>query len=236
MKKDKTPKTIPFGFSKFELGLWLGSIGTILVSYAVSGNTAWLYLVTSLLGATALIFVAKGNVIGQILTVIFSILYGVISFSYRYYGEMITYLGMTLPIAAASVIAWLRHPFGGKKTEVQVNRLRPAEYLFMGLAGTAVTVLFGFLLQRLNTANLPLSTLSVLTSFLAVWLSMRRSPFYALGYAANDIVLILLWSLASREDPQYLCMVFCFAAFLANDLYGFVNWKRMERRQAKIGD
>ena len=232
MKTQETvSKQLPFGFSKFELGLWLTSVVVILCSFVISRNTAWLYLVTSLVGATGLIFLAKGNVTGQILTVVFSILYGIISYSYRYYGEMITYLGMTLPIAAVSVIAWLRHPYRGRKSEVQVNKLRPAEYAGMALAGVVVTLLFGLLLKRLNTANLILSTVSVLTSFVAVYLSMRRSPYYALGYAANDAVLIALWLLASAEEPEYLCMVFCFVAFLANDVYGFVSWRRMGARQ-----
>ena len=232
MKAFTAPKKpLPFGFSRFELGLWLTSVTVILASFVLSKNTAWLYLITSLIGATALIFLAKGNVTGQILTVVFSILYGIISYSYRYYGEMITYLGMTLPIAAASVVSWLRHPYQGKKSEVQVNRLRPAEYCGMALAALIITLLFGLLLKKLNTSNLLPSTVSVLTSFIAVYLSMRRSPFYALGYAANDLVLIWLWLLASTQNPEYLCMVFCFTAFLANDLYGFFSWKRMEKSQ-----
>ena len=64
-------------------------------------------------GAVALVLMAKGDVWGQILTVVFSVLYGFTSWQFRYYGEMITYLGMTLPMALAAVFSWLRHPFQG---------------------------------------------------------------------------------------------------------------------------
>ena len=38
--------------------------------------------------------------------------------------------------------------------------------------------------------------------------------------------------MAAAEDPAYLSVVVvCFAAFLAGDLYGFVSWRRMRRRQ-----
>lgn len=40
-----------------------------------------------------------------------------------------------------------------------------------------------------------------------------------------------LWSMAAAEDPVYLSVVVCFAAFLAGDLYSFVSWRRMRRRQ-----
>ncbi|MDD4415074.1 MAG: nicotinamide mononucleotide transporter, partial [Oscillospiraceae bacterium] len=69
------------------------------------------------------------------------------------------------------------------------------------------------------------------TSFLAVYLTFRRSPHYALAYAANDIVLIVLWVLASMSDITYLSVVICFAMFLVNDIYGFINWSKMHKRQ-----
>lgn len=94
-----------------------------------------------------------------------------------------------------------------------------------------VTAVFYGVLAAFDTANLIISTLSVATSFVAAYLTFRRSPYYALAYAANDVVLIALWTLAAWEDRTYVSVVVCFAAFLVNDLYGFVRWKRMEKRQ-----
>ena len=96
-----------------------------------------------------------------------------------------------------------------------------------------VTVAFYFILDALNTAKLFFSTVSVTTSFLASYLTWMRSPYYALAYAANDVVLIILWVLASVVQPAYIAMVLCFVMFFLNDLYGFFNWRRMQRRQAK---
>lgn len=220
-------------FTKFELSLWLGSLALILSAFFLSGNGDRLTLAASLIGGTALILVSKGNVLGQLLTVVFSVLYGIISYTFRYYGEMITYLGMTAPIAIASVVTWLRHAHGGNKTEVRINTLRPSEYLLSLLAGIAIMCGFYFILKAFDTNYLPLSTFSVLTSFLASYLTMRRSPYYALAYAANDLVLISLWTLASLSDPGYLPMIVCFLVFLVNDVYGFARWSRAEKRQAK---
>ena len=91
----------------------------------------------------------------------------------------------------------------------------------------AVTAGFYFILRAFHTANLPLSTLSVTTSFLAVYLTFRRSPWYAVAYAANDLVLIGLWLLVK----DYAVAV-CFAAFFLNDGYGFIRWRQMAREQA----
>lgn len=216
--------------SLFELGLWLMSTLVITLSFLIPREKDILTLIASLIGVTALIFVAKGYVLGQVLTVIFAVFYGIISVIFGYYGEMITYLFMTAPVAVMAVISWLRHPFKGEK-EVEVSVMSKKQILFMWFMTAAVTFVFYFILGALGNANLTVSTLSVATSFLASSLTFFRSPFYALAYAANDVVLIILWGLASFDSISYLPMVLCFVMFLANDLYGFYNWERMKRRQ-----
>ena len=218
-------------FTKFEKGLWLVSVLVITVSFLVSGGGDYLSLTASLIGVTSLIFNAKGNPVGQLLMVIFSALYSVISYSFRYYGEMITYLGMTMPMAVFALISWLKNPYDGNKSEVRVDSIGKREAWLMCIATGAVTAAFYFILRYFHTANIVPSTISVTTSFLAAYLTFRRNPYFALAYAANDVVLIVLWAIASAAEIRYLSVVVCFLAFFANDVYGFINWRKMKIRQ-----
>lgn len=220
-------------FSKFEIGLWLSSVLIILGTFVVFEEKDYLTLIASLIGATFLILNAKGNPLGQFLTIVFSFIYGVISYRFSYYGEMITYLCMSMPIAFIALISWIKNPYKGKKSEVKVNNISKKEIVLMWCITFAVTIVFYFILKHLNTSNLIPSTLSVTTSFLASYLTFRRSPYFALAYAANDLVLIVLWVLASFTDNSYLSVVICFIVFFVNDVYGYVSWKKMEKRQKK---
>ncbi|MBQ8894424.1 MAG: nicotinamide mononucleotide transporter [Clostridia bacterium] len=221
-------------FTKGEKLLWGASVLLITLFFLLFDRSGYLTLAASLIGATSLIFSAKGNPFGQLLMILFSLLYGFISYTFSYYGEMITYLGMTAPMALFALISWLRHPYKGNRSEVAVNRLKAPEAGLMVLLTGAVTAVFYFILKAFHTANLLASTLSVATSFMAVYLTFRRSPYFALAYAANDLVLILLWSLAARHELSYLSVVVCFAMFLCNDLYGFINWKRIQNNQNNV--
>lgn len=218
-------------FTAAELALLAGSLTLIVAAFCIWDRQNYLNLAASLIGVTSLIFCAKGNPIGQALIIVFAVFYGIISWRVAYYGEMITYLGMTAPMAVWALVVWLRHPFAGNRAEVRVNSLRPREYLLIFAATAAVTAAFYFILQACGTANLIPSTVSVATSFLAVCLTARRSPYFALAYAANDAVLIVLWSMMAAEDISCLSVVICFVVFLINDGYGFFNWMRMRRRQ-----
>ncbi len=214
----------------FEWILWSTSVVMIIVSSLISGKSSVLETISSLVGVTALIFVAKGLVIGQALTVLFSLLYGIVSLQFHYWGEMITYLFMSMPIALLATIEWIRHPY--KDTEVvEVSRVTKKQVAIMCVLGTVTTVIFYYILKAFDTPNLFFSTLSITTSFIAAYLTFLRSPYYGIAYGLNDIVLIVLWSLASVKDISYLPMVMCFVMFLLNDLYGFFNWKRLSNQQ-----
>src|SRR5690606_37024781 len=99
------------------------------------------------------------------------------------------------------------------------------------IISTLVTIIFYFILEFLQTPNLIVSTISVFTSMFAAILMMYRVPYYAIAYAVNDIILIVLWILASISSISYIPMVLCFIIFLVNDLYAFIDWSKRRKIQ-----
>ncbi len=134
-------------------------------------------------------------------------------------------------MAVIALVAWLKNPYKGNKSEVAIGHVSGKEYAFMLVLSVAVTVLFYFILSAMGTASLIPSTVSVTTSFIAAYLTFRRIPAFALAYAANDVVLIVLWILASVSDTSAISVTVCFVAFLVNDIYGFISWQKMKKRQ-----
>lgn len=224
-------KKIKEYFSAFEIWLWIISVTVITASFFIFDAKEYLTFFASLIGVTSLIFCAKGNPFGQVLMIVFGTIYGFISYGFKYYGEMITYMCMTVPMAVVSLVSWLRNPFKGKHSEVTVNRIGKREIAFMLVLSAVASVIFWFILDTFGTSNLLPSTISVTTSFIAAYLTFRRSPFFAFAYALNDVVLIVLWILASSVDPSYFSVIVCFFVFLVNDLYSFINWLGMQKRQ-----
>ena len=212
--------------------LWAVSIAVNIVAFGLTGWKDPLTFVSAVVGVTSLILHANGQVVGEIIMVIFAVFYSIVSYLFRYYSEFITYAFMSGPIALMAVFSWLKNPYG-KSGQVKVASLTKKKIAVMLTCTAAVTVAFYFILRALNTPNLAVSTLSVTTSFLACYLTFLRSPWYAIAYAANDIILIVLWVLATLEDISYLPMVTCFAMFLVNDIYGFISWCKMKKAQSQ---
>ena len=218
-------------FTKTEIAIWSISVIFILSSFMIFDRENYLTLIASLIGVTSLIFCAKGNPIGQILMVFFSLIYAYISFSFSYYGELMTYAGMTLPMAVLALVSWLKNPYEGKKSEVKVYSVSKKDITFMIIMTVIVTVVFYFILKALSTPNLVVSAFSIATSFIASYFMIRRITYYAIAFMLNDVVLIVLWVLATVDNLTYLSVVACFAVFLMNDLHSFIKWRIREKAQ-----
>ncbi|MBE5737494.1 MAG: nicotinamide mononucleotide transporter [Clostridiales bacterium] len=220
-------------FSISEIILWCISIAFIIVPYLVFDSQNFGIMLVSLLGVTAIVFIAKGNPFGQLMMMVFGIVYAILSYEMKYYGEMITYAGMTVPMALSSLISWLKNPFEKDKLEVEIATLTKKDYILTLVFAVIVTVIFHFVLKFFGTANIVVSTISITTSFIAVFLTYKRSEFFALGYLLNDIVLIVLWVMACYTDIKYVSVVSSFVAFMFMDSYTFINWSRIKRKQQK---
>lgn len=144
--------------TKREWSIWLGSIIIVLISNLATKDFDLLTLVAALTGVTSLIFAAKGNVWGQVLMILFSILYGIISFRFRYWGEMLTYLGMTLPMAVWSTITWIKNPSENNGNEVQIQSLSKKHIVALCISGIIVTAVYYYILKSFNTPNIIFST------------------------------------------------------------------------------
>ena len=218
-------------FTITEWVIWIFSITAVVVAGFAVGEGDFLAIISSAVGAASLVFIAKGDIFGQFLVIAGAILYAAVSYKLAYYGEMIISAVMVLPISVMSVITWARHRYKEEVREIEIGYIKKTELLFILVGAAAVTFMFYFILEYFNTSRLIISTVSVATSFSAACLLVKRSPYYAFAYILNDVVLIIMWSLAAADDIAYLSMAVCFGVYLVNDLYGLINWRRIRTRQ-----
>lgn len=216
----------------FEKLFLLISLLIIIICFFLGTDKNILSLVTSILGVITVIFGAKGLVWAPVVNLLYNIVYIILSYTQGFYGEVLIYIFMMTPINIAMIISWLKNKSKEDENIVEVNKLNKKEYIL--LFGFTLVVAFGFyfILKALNTTALFISTISLIDSFIATYLLYRRCSNYALSYIVNDIILIVLWLYAIRNNGiAYLPMVLSFLVFLVNDIYGLISWKKRERKQ-----
>ena len=218
----------------FEICFLFSSLLVITLCFVFGADKNIFSFIVSLVGVVSVLTVAKGLVVAPFINIVYNVLYAIISIFQGYYGEAIIYVLLMIPISVFSIIEWLRNKNKDNSDVVEVNKIKGKEYLYLAIATVFTTFGFYFLLKVLNTNELIISTISLITSMIASYLMLRRCSYYALGFILNDIILIVLWSLVVvNSGIAYLPTVISFCVFLINDIYGFIHWKMEEKKQQK---
>lgn len=187
--------------------------------------------ICSIVGITTALLLAKGKNIGQIFGILIVALYSVVSFKNGYYGEVIIYLCIMLPMYIVGIISWVKHQ--NKETNtVEVNKIKLKEWVIVFIVSVIAFIGIYYLLKLFNTNELFISSLSVIDSLFAIYLGVRRSKYSFYFYVVNDLVLILLWGIPCISGNVILIpMLINPIINLVNDIYGIINWKRLEKLQ-----
>ena len=217
-------------WSVFEIILLTTSpLIVLLVGIIFKSNV--LTIITSIVGIICALLLAKGLALGQFFGIAIVILYSIVSYKNGFYGEMLIYLIIMLPMYIWGIIEWLKHKNGETKS-VEVNSIKWKEWLIVALCSIVAFIGFYFLLKALNTNELIVSTLSVVDNIFAVYLLARRSKYGFVSYIVNDLILIVLWGIPIIQgNLLLLAMLINPIVNLINDTYGVINWTKMQRKQ-----
>lgn len=222
-------------FSQVKWYEWLYMplfICTIIVLGCVFKAGA-LVIFNSLSGILTVFFLAKGKMIGNVLGVIQSVFYIVISYFNAFYGEVLLCCCITIPIYIASIISWARN-LNSKDKIVKVNKsLGWVEWVVSILSAVVISIGIYFLLDFFNTANLLVSTLSVFSCLMAGYLVVRRSEYNFVFYILNNIVCICLWVYAILQNNElgYITTIVQYCMFLILNIFGVFNWIKIKKVQ-----
>ena len=217
-------------WTNFEKILLFGSI--IIVSIVgVCFKSDLLTISCSIVGIITALLLAKGKNLGQVFGLLITVLYSIVSFKNKYYGEVLIYTLLMLPMYIIGIITWIKHK--NKKTNsVEINSIKRKEWIIVSIIFILVFIGIYYLLKTFNTSELLVSTISVLASLFAIYLQVRRSKYSFSFYLINDVVLMFLWGIPVIHGSYILIpMLLNPTINFINDAYGFYNWKKTEKIQ-----
>lgn len=217
-------------WTNFEKVLLFGSI-IIVGLVGILFKSDLLTISCSIVGIITALLLAKGKNLGQVFGLLITILYSIVSFKNKYYGEVLIYALLMLPMYIIGIITWINHK-NEKTNSVEINTINKEEWVIVSIVFVGVFICIYYLLKTFNTNELVVSTISVLASLFAVYLQIRRSKYSFSFYMVNDIILMFLWGMPVVRGSYILFpMLLNPTINLINDAYGFYNWKKTEKIQ-----
>ena len=211
-------------------------MSVFIVAIVVSGivfKSSELTIFCSLFGIVGVFFIAKGMLIGQMISIVYGALYATMSYFNHLYGEMIVTLAVTIPLYIATIISWMRNS-SKKDKVVKVNKsLSVLEWCLFFVVSVGVGVGMYFMLRAFKTANLLISTFSVVALCMAGYLVVRRCEYNFIFYILSNIIGICLWmfTIIKESNITYIPTIILFCVLLFLNIFGMITWIKIKHIQ-----
>ena len=220
-------------FPQLNLFNWVLITAIVLLSFIDVlwlGNSDGFATVAAIAGVICVVLSAKGHILCYLFGLIQVLLYILISWKTRFYGEVMLNGLYFLPMQFIGFYNWKKNI--GRESLVKAHNLSSTNKLLLLISSIALTFACGFILVHID-GNIPyLDAATTVLSVLAMLLMVRAFVEQWWLWIVIDAFTVTKWIIAlNQQEPNAAIMVAMWSLFLINSIYGYWNWKKLAVKQ-----
>jgi len=211
--------------------LWLFIFAGVNVYLFFAFQDTIVGLLASLTGMFCVILTAKGKISNYYFGIINVLLYAYIALQNKYYGEVILNVAYFFPMSIIGIYYWIKHKDKKNPGTVCVKKITRNEFLLWILISIVGTLDYGLFLKSIGGTLPFLDASSTILSITGMILVVRRATAQWPLWIIEDILEVGMWIYIFITTRENISMVIMWSAYLTNAIYGYYNWKKLEKIQ-----
>jgi len=214
---------------------WFLILGTTLVSIVSSLlGEGWdtLGFIVAVTGIVNLVLCARGNIWNYIFGIIYNAIYVYISWKSRLYADSAIYLLYYLPMQFVGWFSWKKNQ-NQDSGAVNVQHLNKRMALLLLVAAAVLIPTFAWVLglPAIGDSQPWLDATTTVVSILAMYMMVKAIAEQWYIWIALDAMQVVKWAIATIQGEEHAAlMLVMFAFFLANAVYGLIQWNRLAKQ------
>jgi len=182
------------------------------------------------------VFAAKGKIATFYVGLIQAGTYAYISYGYGLYGEAMLNAFFYFPVQFVGLYMWMKHAKNKEKAvngeDVYAKRLTKKQWLIFVPIVLVAIVAYAFALHEINAQQVRLDSAAVVLSIAAQLLMLGRFAEQWILWIAVNVLTISLWvATLIQSGGNDWALVAMWTAFLVNSVYGYVNWRKLSKKE-----
>lgn len=204
--------------------LWLlfCCISVIVLSQIMGDNI--IGIISALTGVLYTVIAGKGKMSCYFFGVINTLLYGLISFKLKLYGEVMLNWGWYLPMMFAGFFCWKRKT--GAQQIVRKTALTVKGRIIAALLSAAGIGAYAVILALMNGRSPVLDSTTTVLSVTAMILTVKRCIEQWLIWTAVNVISIIMWLRVYFDCGNSAASLLMWCIALANGIIFFITWFR----------
>ncbi len=213
-----------YGWKPFEV-VWLVFVCGVISGLSVYwGDTVW-GIISAVTGVMYTILAGKGKLSAYAFGLVNCVLYALISFEAKLYGETVLNGVYYLPMMFVGFFAWKRN-MDSETGEVKKRRMSGMGRLWLVAVIAACTAMFGFVLKAFDDALPYVDSFTTVSSVIAMIVSVKRYSEQWWIWLAVNLFSVYMWWMNFASGSENIATLIMWLVYLINGIFILIKWER----------
>lgn len=218
------------GWKKWEI-CWLLIACAVILGLSLYWHDTAVGIICATTGVASVVCTGKGKLSAYLFGTVNVVLYTIISWEAKYYGEVMLNALYYFPMEFYGFYVWSRH-MNQETHEVEKKRMKPRGRLIMTASVLIGTLSYGWLLQKLGGTLPYVDALSTVVSVVAMIISVKMFMEQWILWIMVDIVTIIMWGFSFWQGNDSIATLLMWIVYLFNAVIMYVKWKKEAKANA----
>ncbi len=230
----KTKKIIEYikdefiGWKTWEIS-WLVISCCVICGLSIYWNDTMMGIISATTGVACVVCTGKGKLSAYIFGAINTLLYAIIAYKAKFYGEVMLNALYYFPLQFYGLYVWSRN-MDEKTKEVHKRQMSvKGKTIMVGIVAIA-TFVYGCILKLMGGQLPYIDALSTVVSVIAMIVSIKMYAEQWLLWIAVDVVTVVMWAIAFANGNDSISTLLMWVVYLFNAIIMYIKWKREATR------
>ncbi len=210
------------GWKKWEI-IWLLIATTVILGVSVYWKDSVIGIVAALTGIWCVILTGKGKLSSFWFGTINTVLYAIVAWKARYWGEVMLNLIYYVPMNFVGMYMWSKN-MDKQTEEVLKKRLSRKNSIVAYSCVIMGTLGYGVVLKLLNGTLPFIDSMSTVFSIFAQFLCVKRYMEQWVLWIIVDVVTVIMWTYAFINGTGDIATVLMWLIYLINAIVMLLKW------------
>ncbi len=211
------------GWTPFEV-IWLAVSCAIMIALSVYWQDTLMGIISATTGVMYVVLAGKGKLSAYIFGLVNCVLYAIISYNARLYGETMLNL-YYIPMQFVGFYTWSKH-MDADTAEVAKKKMTARGRLLLTLAIVAATAGYGLILNAIGGTMPFVDAFTTMASVIAMIISVRMYTEQWYIWFAVDFVSVIMWAVVYARGEENIATLLMWILYLANAVIMGIKWER----------
>ncbi len=215
----------------FDYFLILGTTAVSIASSLLGEGWDTIGFIVAVTGIINLVLCAKGNIWNYAFGIVYNAIYVYIAWHSKLYADSAIYLLYYLPMQFVGWVQWKKNQ-NQESGAVNAVHLTRRQAFALLIAAAVLIPLFAWILSRpaIGDSQPWLDAATTVISILAMYMMVKAIAEQWYIWIVLDAAQVIKWTVATiRGEEHAALMLVMFAFFLANAIYGLIQWNGLAR-------